>query len=84
MKRILIISIYLLAAISIVFYSSEIYSHYFLTKLVAAPPPPSIGGEVGPVKFYINEDTPWQSIAKLMVVILGTHLGIKTINKYIK
>ena len=82
MNRLVIVLIYILAAIGVGFYASEIYSHYFLTHMIAAPPPP-IGGSVGPVSFYINEDTPWQSIIKLISVVVGTYLGIKLINKYI-
>lgn len=45
---------------------------------------PVIGVEAGPAKVIITEETPWSSIAKLLVTIWGTFLGMCLINKYIK
>ena len=30
-----------------------------------------------------NEDIPWETVAKLLTILLGTVLGVKLINKYI-
>ena len=86
-KKILISIITVVSLYLIYIFGMPIVEHYFFPKIILsmpAPPPPVIGVEAGPVKVIITEETPWSSIAKLLVTILGTILGIRLINKYIK
>lgn len=69
----------------IFYFGMPIIDHYLMPKPLMMPaPPPVIGVEAGPLKVVITEATPWSSIVKLLVTILGTFLGIKLINKYVK
>lgn len=86
-RKILIFLFLLVCAFLIIGFSIPIIEHYFFPTMLLsmpAPPPPVIGVEAGPVKVMITEETPWSSIAKLLVTILGTFLGIRLINKYIR
>jgi hypothetical protein len=61
-------------------------------KSVALPPPPMPGEPngsgapvakvevAGIVKFEISEDNSWQTVFKILAIILGSVLGIKIIN----
>ena len=62
-------------------------------KAAAAPPPPPLqveptgGGApvakvevAGVVKFEISEDNSWQTVLKILAIILGSVLGIRIIN----
>lgn len=40
--------------------------------------------EVAGLKLAISEQTPWESIFKLIATVLLTHLGIRLTNKYVK
>jgi hypothetical protein len=86
MRKILTVSLLLIASYFIVKYGIDLYNIYFAPKalVMAPPPPPMIGMEAGPVKVNISEDTPWESIAKLVSTVLITYLGIKLINKYVR
>lgn len=86
-RKILILLVLIISTLLIVEFSIPVIEYYFFPKMLLsmpAPPPPVIGVEVGPVKVIITEETPWSSIAKLLVTILGTFLGIRLINKYIR
>ena len=98
-KKILITGLFLIIAAYVIYsFGAEIYNHYYYEflklKLTAEtvsippagglPPPPPMQAEAGPLKIVIDSATPWESIAKLMTSILGTYLGIKFINKYVK
>lgn len=91
MKKILTLLLLALSTYLIIKYGVDLYDHYHMrklmmnaTKAVAMPPPPMMGMEAGPIKVNISEETPWSSIAKLLSTVLGTYLGIKVINKYVK
>jgi len=92
MKQLSVTFLLILAAIGLAYYGYEIFSHYRIAELIAAPPAPpplppgaseTMEAEVGPIKVVIGESTPWESIIKLMVVTLGSYLGVKLINKYV-
>ena len=81
MKKVLIAlviaaSIFVLYRIGAGYYESHM--------VVMSAPPPPIGIEAGPVKVSVDENTSWMAIAKALVTILSTYLGIKLINKYVK
>lgn len=86
LKKLLILFVLLVSAYLIFYFSVPLIEYFIMPKalMMPAPPPPVIGVEAGPVKVIITEETPWSSIAKLLVTILGTFLGIRLINKYIK
>ena len=54
------------------------------------PPPvavtvtPSMKVSVAGMSIDISEQTPWESIFKLLFIILGTYVGIRLTNKYIR
>lgn len=52
--------------------------------VLAHVPPRSISFDVFGLKIGINEQTPWESIFKLMFAVLGTYVGIRLTNKYVK
>lgn len=85
-KKILIGVIIAISLYLIYVFSLPIVDYFLMPKplMMPAPPPPVIGVEAGPLKVVITEETPWSSIAKLLVTVLGTFLGIRLINKYIK
>jgi len=78
----------LLSAILILYFAIDIFAYFFqpmyMSAPMPAPPPPMMGMEAGPIKINISEETPWLSIVKLLTTVLGTYLGIKVINKYVK
>ena len=93
LKKTLIGLVIIVAAYLVISYGMDVYDHYFMRKLMIEapkavglppPPPPMMGMEAGPIKVNISEETPWSSIAKLLATVLGTYLGIKVINKYVK
>lgn len=84
-KKILILLLFLVSAYLIFYFGMPVVDHYLMPKPLMMPaPPPVIGVEAGPLKVVITEATPWSSIIKLLVTVLGTFLGIKLINKYVK
>jgi hypothetical protein len=97
MKKKIIITLFLLIATYLIYsYGMDVFNHYYyeFLRLTAKPlsippagglpPPPPMQMEAGPLKVVIDSATPWESIAKLICSILGTYLGIKVINKYVK
>lgn len=40
--------------------------------------------EAGPIKVVIDSATDWITVFKMVFTVLGTYLGIRVINKYIK
>lgn len=94
MKKTLIILLLLLSSYFIIKYGIDLYQVYFginatpdlapKSSMPMPPPPASIGMEAGPIKINMSENTPWESIIKLICVVLTTYLGIKVINKYVK
>lgn len=85
MKKTLILLLLALSSYLIITYGINLYESLTQVPTVTAlPPPPPMSMEAGPIKVVIDEDTPWESIAKLISTILATYLGVKVINKYIK
>lgn len=82
-KRILIALVIAVAAYILYRIGAGYYESH-MAVLSAPPPPPPIGIEAGPIKVAVDENTSWMAIAKSLVTILSTHLGIKLINKYVK
>lgn len=88
-RKILIAVLLLIATGVILAYGIELYLHFFppvdfALKSIVKPIPSVVGMEAGPIKISISEETPWETIAKLVSTVLVTYLGIKTINKYVK
>lgn len=84
------ILLYLASGVLLIYFSIDVFE-YFLKPMflavpvpTAPPPPPMMSVEAGTVKVVISEETPWISIAKMLTTVLGTYLGIKLINKYVK
>ena len=86
LRKILILLVLVISAFLIIEFAIPVIEHYFFpTMLLSMPaPPPVIGVEAGPIKVMITDETPWSSIFKLLATILGTFLGIRLINKYIR
>ena len=40
--------------------------------------------EAGPIKITLSNVTEWNTVAKMIVTVVGTYAGIKAVNKYIK
>lgn len=74
----------LIACVLLVYFAVDIYLFYNKPMTLIMPPPPMMSVEAGTVKVVLSQDTPWMSIAKMLTVVLGTYLGIKLINKYVK
>lgn len=84
-RRFAILILLLISIVAIYIFSLPIIDYFLMPKPLMMPaPPPVIGVEAGPLKVVITDETPWSSIAKLLVTVLGTFLGIRLINKYIK
>ena len=84
-KKILIGLIIAVSLYLIYVFSLPLVDYFLMPKPLMMPAPPLvIGVEAGPLKVVITEETPWSSVAKLLVTVLGTFLGIRLINKYIK
>lgn len=85
LKKLLILLVLLVSAYLIFHFSMPLLDYFLMPKPLMMPaPPPVIGVEAGPLKVVITNETPWSSVAKLLVTVLGTFLGIRLINKYIK
>lgn len=80
-KKILTAGVFVIGAYLCVDYAMDLYRYYHMMLM---PAPKAIGLEAGPVKAVIDPDTPWEGIAKLIVTVVGTYLGIRLVNKYIK
>ena len=83
MRKVLIalliaVAAYILYKIGAGYFASHV------TALGVPPPPPPLGIEAGPIKVVVDEETSWMAIAKALVTVLSTYLGIKLINKYVK
>ena len=86
-RKILITLLLLISAYLLYQFGTDIYNAYHKPKiLMMLPPPPmtGIGLEAGPIKVSLDEATTWASVCKALVTLLGTYLGIKLINKYVK
>jgi hypothetical protein len=83
MKKVLI-ALVVAASIFVLYRIGAGYYESHMVVMSAPPPPPPIGIEAGPVKVSVDENTSWMAIAKALVTILSTYLGIKLINKYVK
>ena len=77
MKTALKIILVILAAIYV--YDCAMY-YYF----IKAMPKAAIMIEGAGVKVEVTNNDDWMTIAKAMAAILGTYLGFKIINKYVK
>jgi hypothetical protein len=82
MKKRICIAIILVAAGSLLYeYVYNAYSYYqAMTHMV----PLAIGIEAGPVKVSLTDATDWDSVFKALVTVIGTYLGIKLVNKYVR
>jgi carbon starvation protein CstA len=87
-KLILKFILLIIATLVLIYLGMEMVQFFVPVKSFSVPaviPMPSlIGMEAGPIKVNINESTPWESIVKMMSTVLGTYLGFKIINKYVK
>ena len=84
-RKFAILILLLISIVAIYIFSLPIIDYFLMPKPLMMPAPPLvIGVEAGPLKVVITEETPWSSVAKLLVTVLGTFLGIRVINKYIK
>ena len=95
-KKILTVILLVVAGYMIYKYGVDVFNHYYyehikqtakplaIPPVAGLPPPPPMQMEAGPLKVVMDSETPWESIAKLVSTILGTYLGIKIINKYVK
>lgn len=89
-RKILLAILLVISSSLIIFYGYQLVEYFFMPRalmsplMLPPPPPPVMGLEAGPIKVILSEETPWASIIKLLSVVLGTYLGIKLINKYVK
>lgn len=83
MKKLLTYSLLIACAIIVYFIVSDYFAHS-TAVYGPLPPPPPLEVEAGPVNVVVDNDTSWIAILKAMVTILGTYLGIRVINKYVK
>lgn len=84
LKKTLIGLVLLVSAFLLWHFLYEAYDHTMMYIRYLTQRPVAIGIEAGPIKVNISEATEWSSVAKALVTLLGTYLGIKVINKYIK
>jgi hypothetical protein len=82
MKKRICIAIILVAAGYLLYeYVYNAYSYYqAMTHIV----PMAIGIEAGPVKVSLTDATDWDSVFKALVTVIGTYLGIRLVNKYVR
>ncbi len=79
-KKILIIVVLVIGLFYTKEFATDLYWYYKMLSEV----PLSATLNVGPMSATIDNDTPWEGIAKLVVSILSTYLGVRLIHKYIK
>ena len=81
MKKLLLISvILLLSAYMLSGYWNDAVHYYYARHAV----PVAIGIEAGPVKVSLTDSTDWDSVFKALVTVIGTYLGIRLVNKYVR
>ena len=61
-------------------FATDLYWYYRMISEV----PLSATLNIGPMSATVDNDTPWEAIAKLVVSILSTYLGVRLIHKYVK
>ena len=81
-RKLLITLLLLISAYLLYNYGKNIIWYYDV--MMHPPAPVAIGVEAGPIKVSLDEATDWSSVCKALVTLLGTYLGIKLINKYVK
>ena len=83
-RRILILLLILISGYFVYQFAADAYEHTTMYMRYLTNRPTAIGITAGPIKVDISEATEWSSVFKALVTLLGTYLGIKVINKYIK
>ena len=61
-----------------------VYNAYSYYHAMANSVPMAIGIEAGPVKVSLTDATDWNSVFKALVTVIGTYLGIRLANKYVR
>ena len=65
-------------------YAQVIDLMWWFQALMARPV--AVGVEAGPsgIKVFVDNTTTWKMVGQMLVTVLGTYLGIKLINKFVR
>jgi len=81
MKKLLLITVLLLLSAYLLLGYWDHAVHYYHARHAV---PVAIGISAGPVEVSLTDSTDWDSVFKALVTIIGTYLGVKLVNKYVR